>query len=424
MRVQAKTHRWRDNMSVTERFTDKRILIWGYGREGKSTEDFLNRCCKPASIEIFQGKREEIDEDKYDYIFKSPGIVMHEDNPKYTSQTQVFMEEYGKQTIGITGTKGKSTTSSLLYTVLNACSGRETLLMGNIGLPCLDYFDHIDSDTIVVFELSAHQLAHTSVSPHVGVFLNLYEDHLDYYQTMDRYYTAKTHVAFYQTADDYCFVGSNVPEFVTKGRRTVISNECDYDYDLSIEGNHNRYNAEFVYRIVTEVYGCEGEAVRAALKTFTGLAHRLQKVATVDGVDYYDDSISTIPQATISAATSLSNAKTLLIGGMDRGIDYTVLEQFIPAHNEYIYICMYESGKRIYDAVTGKAGYTDAGNLYYVEDLKAAVSKAKEVTKTGYACVLSPAAASYGYFKNFEERGDVFKEFVVLSDMLQEDKYI
>jgi len=396
-------------MSVVDRFTDKKILIWGYGREGKSTEDFLKRCAKPAKVDIFQGKREEIDESSYDYIFKSPGVVMHEENPKYTSQTQVFMEEFGGQTIGVTGTKGKSTTSSLLYTVLSACSGKEVILLGNIGLPCLDYFDHITEDTIVVFELSAHQLYHTTVSPHVGVFLNLYEDHLDYYETMERYYKAKTHVALYQNDADYCYMGSNVPDFKTSGKKTVISNEIDYDYELSIEGNHNRYNAEFVYRIATEVYGCDGEAVRNALKTFTGLAHRLQKIATVAGVDYYDDSISTIPQATISAATSLSNAKTLLIGGMDRGIDYTVLQEFIPLHNEYIYICMYESGRRIYEAVKNQAGE----NLFYVEDLKAAVNKAKEVTEPGYACVLSPAAASYGYFKNFEERGDVFKELVV-----------
>lgn len=396
-------------MLVTDRFTNKRILIWGYGREGKSTEDFLKRCCKPASIEIFQGKREEIDEDSYDFIFKSPGIVMHEDNPKYISQTQVFMEAFGKQTIGVTGTKGKSTTSSLLYTVLNECSGKEVILLGNIGLPCLDYFDHITENTIVVFELSAHQLYHTNVSPHVGVFLNLYEDHLDYYETMERYYMAKTHVATYQKETDFCYLGSNVPDFDTAGKKIVISNEKDYDYKLSIEGNHNRYNAEFVYRIATDVYGCDGEAVRSALKTFTGLAHRLQKIATVAGVDYYDDSISTIPQATISAATSLSTAKTLLIGGMDRGIDYTVLQEFISAHDEYIYICMYESGRRIYDAIKENVG----NNLLYVDDLKAAVEKAKEVTPEGFACVLSPAAASYGYFKNFEERGDVFKELVI-----------
>lgn len=398
-------------MSVVERFAGKRILIWGYGREGKSTENFLNRCCKPASVEVFEGKREDIVEDNYDYIFKSPGIVMEEDNPKYTSQTQIFMEEYGRQTIGITGTKGKSTTSSLLYTVLNSCSGHETLLMGNIGLPCLDYFDHISEDTIIVFELSCHQLAHLTVSPHIAIFLNLYEDHLDYYGTMDKYYAAKTHISTNQGVEDYLYMGDNVPAFDTKAVKTVISPDKTGEYDLSIEGKHNQFNADFVYKIATDIYGCEGGAVRTALKSFTGLAHRLQKVAVVDEVDYYDDSISTIPQATISAATSLKNAKTLLIGGMDRGIDYTVLEEFIPAHDEFIYICMYESGKRIYDALREK-GVSNDYPLYYAENLEEAVAKAKEVTPKGCACVLSPAAASYGYFKNFEERGDVFAALV------------
>lgn len=398
-------------MSVVDRFAGKRILIWGYGREGKSTESFLNRCCKPCSVEVFEGKREDIDEEKYDYIFKSPGIVMEEENPKYTSQTQIFMEEFGGQTIGITGTKGKSTTSSLLYTVLSACSGRETLLMGNIGLPCLDYFDHISENTVVVFELSCHQLAHLTVSPHIAVFLNLYEDHLDYYGTMDKYFTAKTHVSSNQTENDYLYEGDNVPSFDTKANVTVISPENVGEYKLSIEGKHNQFNSEFVYRIATEMFGCNDEEVRTALSTFNGLAHRLQKIATIDEVDYYDDSISTIPQATISAATSLKNAKTLLIGGMDRGIDYTVLEKFIPNHAEYIYICMYESGKRIYDAVKD-GGIQENYPIYYVEDLEAAVMKAKELTPAGSACILSPAAASYGYFKNFEERGDVFAALV------------
>ena len=393
-------------MSVTDRFTDKRILVWGYGREGKSTEAFLKRCCKPASIEIFEGKREDIDEGKFDYIFKSPGIIMEVENPKYTSQTQVFMEEYGSLTVGITGTKGKSTTSSLLYTVLNACSGRETLLMGNIGLPCLDYFDHINKDTIVVYELSCHQLAHLNVSPHIAVFLNLFEDHLDYYHTMEKYFEAKTHVASYQSADDTFYVGDNVPLFDTKANKTIISSTKYYDHELSIQGDHNKYNAEFVYRIATEQFGCDPKKVKEALKTFKGLAHRLELIADIGGVQYYDDSISTIPQATISAATSLKNAKTLLIGGMDRGIDYDILEEFISDHHEYNYILMYETGKRIMDELPENSG------VYYTKDLKEAVSLAKKITKEKEAVILSPAAASYGYFKNFEERGEAFKQLV------------
>lgn len=393
-------------MSVTDRFTNKRILIWGYGREGKSTENFLHRCCKPASIEVFEGKREGIDEEKYDYIFKSPGIVMEEDNPKYTSQTQIFLEEYKDKTIGITGTKGKSTTSSLLYTVLSACSGKEAILMGNIGLPCLDYFDHITEETIIVFELSCHQLAHLTVSPHIAIFLNLYEDHLDYYGTMEKYFGAKTHISSNQSEMDYLYIGDNVPAFETRAHKEVISPDATGEYRLSIEGKHNQFNAEFVYRIATERFGCDGQEVREALKSFNGLAHRLQNVGNVGGVDYYDDSISTIPQATISAARSLKNTGTLLIGGMDRGIDYSILIRFIAENPQYRYVLMYESGKRIYDSLENKQ------SSYYVENLEEAVKKAKEITLPGEACILSPAAASYGYFKNFEERGDVFKSLI------------
>jgi len=391
-------------MLVHERFNGKRILIWGYGREGKSTEDFLKRCCNPECVDVFQGKREEIDEAKYDYIFKSPGIVMEEEHPKYTSQTQIFMEAFGNQTIGVTGTKGKSTTSSLLYTVLKATTDRNVILMGNIGLPCLDYYDHITEDTIVVFELSCHQLAHLSVSPHIAVFLNLYEDHLDYYGTMEKYFTAKTHIATYQSGEDALYIGDNVPKFESASRRIVLSPDCVSEYDLKIEGRHNQYNAEVVCRIARDEYGCDEQKIREALKSFEGLSHRLQLVSTNGGIEFYDDSISTIPQATISAALSIKNAKTLLIGGMDRGIDYSVLIDFIGCHNEYNYVLMYESGKRISDSLN----ITE--NIYIVEDLKAAVEKAKEITKPGEACVLSPAAASYGYFRNFEERGDVFKE--------------
>ena len=153
-------------MKTYDKFTGKRILIWGYGREGKSTEHFLARFCRPEKVDIFEGKREDINEDLYDYIVKSPGIVMDDDDPKYTSQTQIFLENFRLNTVGITGTKGKSTTSALLHHVL-AAAGRKTVLLGNIGEPCLDYFDQIDDDTVAVFEMSCHQLAHVTISPHI-----------------------------------------------------------------------------------------------------------------------------------------------------------------------------------------------------------------------------------------------------------------
>lgn len=388
-------------------FDGLKILIWGYGREGKSTEDFLQRVCNPASVEVFEGSRAEIDEDKYDLIIKSPGIVMEEDNPKYTSQTEIFLNKYGNRVIGITGTKGKSTTSAMLFSVLSKCTNRPVLLLGNIGNPCLDYYDAMTEDTIPVFEMSCHQLCHNRVSPHIGVFLNLFEEHLDYYKTFEKYFAAKSKVALYQKPEDFLYVGSNVPFIESKSNKIVISPDNIGSYELSIEGEHNKYNAEFVYRIAVERYGCDSKKVLEAIRDFKGLSHRLEYVAAIGEVRFFDDSISTIPEAAISALLSIKDAKTLLIGGMDRGIDYSKLTDFMKSHNEYNYICMYASGKRIYDV----EGISELPNVYFAEDLESAVKMGIEVTERG-AVILSPAAASYGYFENFEKRGEAFKEIV------------
>jgi UDP-N-acetylmuramoylalanine--D-glutamate ligase len=407
---------WVDENSLPEDFAavlrnqmrlhGKNILIWGYGREGKSTENFLKRQCPDAKVTIFEGVREDIEEDKYDFIVKSPGIVMKEDNPKYTSQTEIFLKKFRNQVVGITGTKGKSTTSSMLYKVLSDCSGKKVILLGNIGKPCLDYYEEVDKDTIVVFEMSCHQLMHTRVSPHVAVFLNLYEEHLDYYGTVEAYFEAKSHVTRYQTAGDYVYLGENVPYIETAARKKIISAKDICHERMHVLGEHNQYNAEFVREIATEVYGCAPEKVDESLAGFEGLPHRLQYVGEYDGVRYYDDSISTIPEAAISAADSIPDIQTILIGGMDRGINYDILVDFIKARTDLKFICAYESGRRIYDAVG------ESEHCFYVNDLKDAVDYAKQITDKGKACVLSPAAASYGYFKNFEERGDAFQSYI------------
>ncbi len=394
-------------MSIIDKLKGKRILIWGYGREGQSTERFLKRCCKPASVEIFEGKRDGFNEDDYDWIVKSPGIVYHEANLKYLSQTEIFLEEYRDRVIGITGTKGKSTTSSMLYSVLKECSGKKVIILGNIGQPCLDYFQEVDEDTLVVFEMSCHQLAHCEVSPHIAIFLNFYEEHLDYYETVERYFRAKSNIARYQKEGDYFFKGDNVPEIETRAQVIAMERQCAQQFDLKVLGEHNIYNAQFVHYIAVKLFGCDENEVLESMKRFKGLPHRLEHIGDVNGVAFYDDSISTIPEATISAIESVPNVQTVLIGGMDRGINYDVLIRFIKENDQYKFICMYDSGKRIFDAVG------ECVQCRYVPDLELAVEEAKQITERGKTCVLSPAAASYGYFKNFEERGEVFKQYVL-----------
>ncbi len=405
-------------MEIKDVFNNKKVLIWGYGREGKSSEEFIRTHCDVRALHVYEGDISGIDEDEWDIILKSPGIVMLEDRPKYTSQTRLFLNRYGHQTVGITGTKGKSTTSSLMYEAIKAC-GRDAILLGNIGKPCFDYIDDIKCDTIVVFELSAHQLCHIEEAPAVAIFLNLYPEHLDYYGTVDKYFEAKANITTHQKSGDTVLLGGNVPEISTLADKLIIERPDDTrrEIDLGIPGEHNRLNAEFVRRAAVDVLGLPEDDVIRGMEGFSGLPHRLEAVGEYDGVKYFDDSISTIPEAAINAVRSLGNVRTILIGGMDRGIDYAPLEEFIASNPDINFILMYETGKRIYEELekvpaSGRQSDSNVANVFCVKDLSDAVALAKTLGIPGTSTVLSPAAASYGYFKNFEERGDRFKELV------------
>ena len=428
-------------MKISDIINGKRIMIWGYGLEGKSMERFIKMHTTPQNCTVYEGPRDDINENDYDLIIKSPGIVADiSDNNRYTSMTSLFLEEFSDRIIGITGTKGKSTVTSLLASVLSKATDKNVVLVGNIGLPCLDYYDEITDDTIIVFEMSCHQLEYAKRSPHIAVLLNLFPEHLDHYGSVERYYKAKLNITKHQKQNDYLVIGeqavkqaeainSPITASVSATDKTnatntnstntndnteptpttvVIPESSPQSFNLKLAGTHNQFNARVVYTICREIFGCTDKEIRNALLEFKGLSHRLEYVGTYDGIAYYDDSISTIPEAMIAAAGSIPEAQTMLVGGMDRDIPYDVLIRYVREHSNLNYIFMYASGKRIYEDETIK----DLPFCYYRDDLEAAVSLAKEITKSGGACILSPAAASYGYFKNFEERGDVFAKLV------------
>ena len=391
---------------IASKFINKKVLLWGYGREGKASLEFLNKYSEPVKVDVFEGKIEDLPKDDYDFIIKSPGVpYIYKNEPKFTSMTELFLEEFRNQTIGITGTKGKSTTTSMLYKVLNDTLDRKVCLLGNIGIPSMEAYEDMKAGALAVYEMSCHQLANNTVSPHIAVFLNLFEDHLDYYGSKEKYFDAKAHIAMYQTLDDYIIVGENVPDIKCDSKRIVVPTIDYKKYDLSILGEHNQQNAEVVYRIATELFDCDGDKVLKSLKEFKGLPHRLEYFATINGVRYYDDSISTIPEATINAFESVLNPQTVIVGGMDRGLDYDVLVDAIESRIDINFILCYSSGTRIYNSLYSQK------NAFLVNDLDEAVELAKRITNEG-DCILSPAAASYGYFKNFEERGDYFKKLI------------
>lgn len=431
---------------------NKSICILGFGREGRATLDILSEYCDPSSVAIADinsidpaasglsgdiklicGNDYQKSLDEFDIVFKSPGIVLEKQPDELkctiTSETQVFFEVYREQIIGITGTKGKSTVTSLIYHILKT-SGKKCCIAGNIGIPVFNIVKDMDSETLVVCELSCHQLEYMTVSPAAAVFLNLYEEHLDHYGSMERYYNAKKNIYLYQDEEDCLLINSDIAPKDEDGLVFAISDK-DPEADIYVSGGvvelrfsgesytipadrikllgtHNHFNIAAAYFMTSPFVSTE--EFDKALCSFDPLAHRLEYVGTFRGIRWYDDSISTACATAVEAVKSVPDAGTILIGGMDRGIDYSPLTEFLGASDVNV-ICMETSGKRVYDMMCGSAS-EDTGRIRYVPHLEDAVNLAADITPAGKSCVLSPAAASYGIFKNFEERGDAFKKLV------------
>jgi UDP-N-acetylmuramoylalanine--D-glutamate ligase len=435
---------------------EKRILILGFGREGRSTLQRLQQAGGYASLTIADQAGAQVEDpavhvisgasymdtlNDYDLVFKSPGIVLPENPASYTceitSQMEVFFRAYREQIIGITGTKGKSTTTTLLYHILKE-NGRDVVLAGNIGIPAFDILDQIDEKTLIVCELSCHQLEYNRVSPHLSVLLNLHEEHLDHYGTMERYVHAKQHIYLNQHPSDILLCGSEVkPADGTCNSRIYTVSDTDSDADVKLTdkhihfehadyeipaesihllGHHNHLDIAFDYAIC-KLLGLSDIDFDQALRTYEPLPHRLTLIGMQDGVRYYDDSISTICETTIQALKSIPSVGSVLIGGMDRGIAYDELIDFLSQDPVPYIILMSDTGRRIYEEIHRHyPDFQKPERLVLVNTLEEAVLEAKKRTQPGMACVLSPAAASYGIFKNFEERGDVFKALVFNSD--------
>lgn len=511
--------------TLRNRIAGKKVLILGFGREGKSTYQAIKAAGGYADLAVadqsprdpslepkvrwFSGAEHQKAVLDFDLIFKSPGVVLEPEIEEslrkrpgdislyLTSQTQEFFSRYRDQVIGITGTKGKSTTTTLLFHILKE-NGFPCLLAGNIGIPVFDVAGQMKEDTQVICELSCHQLEYMTVSPRIGILTNIHEEHLDHYGTMEKYVASKKQVYLHQLAGDILFCNSEnlpaagencgqlIPVYGTDvwmpgegrvkreslqekepGRERLIKKGLEekeperkkpeqensegaepekgnpegadpaeipqeqnvlrirhktvyFDggiYQIPLEqtrlvGEHNCFDIGIAYA-VCRMQGISDEDFTKALCTYEPLPHRLQYVGCYGGVKYYDDSISTICDTAIQALHSVEDADTVLIGGMDRGIDYGDLIRALYQFPELNVILMEATGKRIYQEI--KENYQDFPGfkrLYLTEHLEDAVRLAAEKTRPGRSCLLSPAAASYGIFKNFEERGEVFCRLV------------
>lgn len=426
-----------------EEFAGKKILIWGFGREGRSTYRLIRTLLPEQQVDIAEGRNggseilkraeeltvhartffdDEIDISAYDIVMKSPGIVLPPGVPidHISGETQLFLKHYHHQVIGVTGTKGKSTTVSLIGSILSM--KYRVYTVGNIGVPCFDIIPELKEDDLVAFELSCHQLEFCPYSPHTAVFLNLFEEHLDHYGNYAAYGAAKANIFLHQQPGDVIIMNSEIAEWTAKAHepiligkdiraegKTLITPDCSITVkDCSLVGAHNYLNLAVAYYAAHVLYGVTDEQFLSAAASFRPLAHRLEDLGIYEGIRFVDDSISTIGQSCISALSSLHDVDTVLVGGMDRGIDYDQLEHYLFVRRDVSVIFMYASGKRVHEEM--KALGLDREGLYDTEDLEEAVRQARFLTREGRTVLLSPAASSYDHFKNFEERGDRFRQ--------------
>jgi UDP-N-acetylmuramoylalanine--D-glutamate ligase len=423
---------------LSELISGKRVLILGFGVEGQSSYRLIKEIGTYSAIGVADiNAQPEITDsivhfgagyleciDDYDLIIKSPGIALEKSPSEYTSiitsQTELFLNSYREQVIGITGTKGKSTVSSLLYHVLST-NNVPCILAGNIGVPVFDILSDITPDTVIVYEMSCHQLEYCNQSPATAIFLNLFEDHLDRYKTFEAYATTKKNIFLHQKPTDFLYCDESVmPSPGVCSSKTVLVDTDILPFDslndiggTRLAGKHNLTNCAFVYTLA-KTYGVTDRGFISSVQSYVPLKHRLEYIGTKNNIDYYDDSISTTVESAISAIESIPNASTILLGGMDRGINYTHLVEYLLESHITNVICMYESGKRIFDALNNQEFYDQEQRLtvVYCADLYEATETAQKITPPGTACILSPASASYGDFVDFAERGDVFRKIL------------
>lgn len=427
-----------------EELKGKKILIVGYGVEGKSTEAYLKKHLPEAEIGIADktgGEDYLASQTEYDLAVRSPSIHSNLITIPYTTTTNIFFANAKGKIIGVTGTKGKSTTSTLIYEILKT-QGEDAYLGGNIGIPALDFIDELKDDSITVLELSSFHLTDIKYSPHIAVFLMTAPEHLDHHQDMGTYVDAKRNILRFQKTTDYAvlnsdYVASRESDLLTDGRVywTGVENQMEQGCfvkdggiylrmhereerimevkDVLLKGKHNLENVCAAI-VASLLAGAEMKAIIKTLKTFKGLDFRLEYVAEKNGIRFYNDSLATIPEATVGALEALGDdVETLIAGGFDRGLEFDLLGKCLASSTVKNLILFPTTGEKIWESICiALPNEKLRPQKVDVDNMKDAVRIAAENTSSGKICLMSPASASFGTFKDYRDRGNQFKEEV------------
>jgi len=433
---------------------NKRILILGFGKEGEDSflalrklfpEKVLGIADKMGFKELSKGTQKLLKLDKkaklyfgkdylralknYDLIIKTPGISLSTVKPflrkniKITSQTEIFLKNCPGIIIGVTGTKGKGTVASLIFQILKG-GGLKARLIGNIGKPVFQTLLKARAEEIFVFELSSHQLQNLKKSSQIAVFLNLWPAHLDYFRNFKEYQRAKENIARYQTKKDF-FIYNVDEKPLRKIAKSSKAQKIPFGIkklgelakiipqkEIPLKGKFNLLNVLAAVK-VGELFNVKASKIRQAIKSFKPLAHRLEFVGKYRGIVFYNDSIATVPQATVAALDGLGDrVRTLILGGSDSKVDFSALiKRILKSNLKTLIFLSPGTGEQIWQKIT-TFRKTNLANAFFVSSMKEAVKKAFQSTERGKICLLSPAAPSFNLFRDYQERGDLFKKLV------------
>lgn len=392
----------------------KSIGVFGFGVEGKSFYNFAQKYLRETKLVIIDKNHPSCDEDylkkldEVELVIKSPGISLSNlgiDHKSYnfSSTTELLLKHFKERIIGVTGTKGKSTLVTLIDSLLKN-AGQKSVLCGNIGTPAFDILDTLEKETKIVMELSSHQLLHVNYSPHIAILTNLFEEHLDYYKDLQEYYEAKFNIFAHQSKDDIFIY--NLEQTLSHGYN-VHENRLQYEVGFSLQNGFIHEATLQILEKLIDILKIDEHVYLKTVEEFKTLPHRLEFVQKINGVAYINDSISTIPEATIEAIKVLKDVDTLILGGNDRGVNYDALVDFLSQCSVENIILFSDTGKNIYEALHVKVKHK---KLFLENNLQECVKKAYNISRS--IVLFSPAASSFNEYRNFIERGDEFKTLV------------
>lgn len=421
------------------------IAIAGYGIEGESNYKYWSRD-KNNHITIFNETQPErelpvdtnviIGDDAFrkmngfDLVIRTAGLAPRKiiTDGKIWSATNEFFAKCPAKIIGVTGSKGKGTTASIIASILEK-AGKKVWLVGNIGLPGLDVIDQISADDIVVYELSSFQLWDLEKSPSTSVVLFIEQEHLDVHTDMNEYITAKSNITKNQSVNDLLIYNAN-NDYAKIIAETSVARKIGYTNDnsahvmidmfyygdkpicpvssLGIVGKFNYNNACAAIDAIWDITN-DPKIIELGLSSFKGLPHRLQFIREIDGVKYYDDSIATIPGAAIAALNAFDTSKVIILGGSDKGADFSELGSELNRHDVRAILIGSEAGKIAKACeLSGFHDFEIIDNF----DMNVLIKRSQALSKPGGVVLLSPACASFGLFKNYADRGDQFSQAV------------